>query len=75
MVVLSASIVAAMAPTVMAMPIDAAFDASYRAPLLLKTAANQHRVYPGSDDTSAQKARADRNAPNLFCEKQENKCE
>lgn len=75
MAVLSATIVAAAAPAAMAMPLGTGVDASSPAPLLQRTAAEQHRVYPGSDSSAAEKARSERNAPNLFCDKQENKCE
>ena len=71
--VLSATVAAATAPAALAMPIGAGLGTP--TPLLQRTAAEQHRVYPGSESAAAEKARADRNAPNMFCEKQENKCE
>ena len=38
-------------------------------------AADQHRVYPGSENAQAQQARSARMAPNLYCEKHENECQ
>ncbi len=75
MAVLSATIAAVAAPAAMAMPLGAGVDASNPAPLFQRAAAERHRIYPGSDSSAAEKARSDRNAPNLFCDKQENKCE
>ncbi len=72
---LSATLAAAASPSAWAMPVGRGIaDADHDA-LIQRTSAEQHRVYPGSDSAAAEKARADRNAPNMFCEKQENKCE
>ncbi|RYC30115.1 hypothetical protein D3273_20225 [Lichenibacterium minor] len=39
------------------------------------TAADQHRVYPGSDTAQVKQERASRVAPNLYCNKHENECQ
>lgn len=71
--VLSSSVMVATASSAVAMP-----AASIAAPSIassLQRVADEHRVYPGSEDSAAQKARAERNAPNRFCEKQQQYCE
>lgn len=70
--VLSTAIIAVTATSALSMPISSGFGAGS---LLHKTGIDQHRIYPGSESAAAQKARSARNAPNLFCDKQENKCE
>lgn len=75
LIVLSATVVAASAPAAMAMPFGAGFDGPTPGPLLQRTSGEQHRIYPGSESAAAQKARAERNAPNMFCDKQETRCE
>lgn len=68
--VLSSAVAASSA---FAMPVDGAAAAGTAAPL--QRVADGHRVYPGSDTAAAQKARDERNAPNRFCEKQQQYCE
>ncbi len=68
---------AAAASSASAMPVDggaaARTAAGNTAPL--QRVVDGHRVYPGSDSAAAQKNRDERNAPNRFCEKQQQYCE
>lgn len=71
--VLTSASIAAAASCAAAMPVDGGAAASIAAPL--RRVVDGHRVYPGSDTAAAQKARDERNAPNRFCEKQQQYCE
>ena len=73
--VVSTAIIAVTATSALSMPLPGGLGGSARGSLLQRTAADQHRIYPGSESAEAQKSRSERNAPNMFCEKQENKCE
>lgn len=68
---MSATLIAAAASSAVAMPVSGGVGAG----TILQRTAEQHRIYPGSENAAAEKARAERNAPNRFCEKQENRCE
>ena len=70
--VLSSAVIVATASSAMAMP--AASISILNDGSSLQRVADEHRVYPGSETATAQKARDERNAPNRFCEKQQQYC-
>ena len=62
--------------TASAMPtgLDAGLTAAGQGSPVVQVSVGQHRIQPGSKPNSPHPQHAKRNSPDLYCDKQENKC-